>query len=158
MRPTGSFGALNLFARNPMKPNSLRTAALAAPLFGIAIFYGCAPSDPTVTNPITGGTGGSAMAGTAPVAGTAAAGPPASGGTGTAGTPATGGSSAGTPAGGTGGSGAGTAGTGGSNAGGTGGARANPPGQGDLGPPTDISNPRWIDARWVTGGHQKGNT
>jgi hypothetical protein len=140
-----------------MKPNSLRTAALAAPLFGIAIAYGCAPSDPTVTNP-AGGTGGISTAGTTPVAGTSAAGTLASGGTGgqTTGGQTTGGSSAGTtPVGGTGGTGGATGGAGGG--GGSGGASDVPTVAGVLGMPSDFGNPGWMDSWWVTGCTQKVN-
>jgi len=135
-----------------MKPISLRTVALAAPLLIAAIVAGgaCAPDDPTIAN--TGGTSATG-AGTGPVAGTPAASGSASGGVtgsagssvGTAGTPAAGGATAG---------GAATGGTGGATTGGTGGTGGG--GAADtidsvLSTTSDYGNPGWKDSWWVTG-------
>jgi len=142
-----------------MKPISLRTVALAAPIISLLAVINCAPDDPTVNN-----TGGSAStAGTpASTAGTPAttAGTPGAGGssTGTAGTPAGGTGTAGTPAGG----GTGTAGTpaGGTASGGMAGTGTG--GAADtvdsvLSAPSDYGNPGWKDSWWVTGCATKDN-
>jgi hypothetical protein len=140
-----------------MKPISLRTVALAAPIFSLLAVANCAPDD-TTTPPVTGtagsGTAGSGTAGsgTAGITGT-------SGNTGTSGSVGTGGAStagtggvgtagaatAGNSAGGT------TAGTGGVGTAGTGGAPPAVTVDGILSGASDFGNAGWKDSWWVTG-------
>lgn len=143
-----------------MKPISFRTVALVAPLIGaVAVMYGCAPDDPTISNNTGGSSAGStSTAGTATAAGTSSTAGTAStaGSTSTAGTSSTAGS--GTGGSGTGGSGTGGSGTGGSgggsDAGGSGGSGG---GSGAvtvdaiLSGPSSFNNPGWKDSWWVTG-------
>ena len=138
-----------------MKPISLRTVALAAPLLIGAIVAGgaCAPDDPTTSNPGTAGT--SSGAGTPASGGISTAGTPASGGISTAGTPATGGNSAaGTATGGNSTAGTATGGSGGSATGGSGGSGGAAPGvsiDSVLSTASDYGNPGWKNSWWVTG-------
>lgn len=137
-----------------MKAISLRTVALAAPLFGLVAVYGaCAPDDPTVDNPMGGSSGSSSTAGTMSTAGTTpGAGTSSTAGSSGGGTPGAGGSSGGTA-----GSGAGTGGA----AGGTGGATGGSGGSGGapeavtvdaiLSGESSYKNPGWKDSWWVTG-------
>jgi hypothetical protein len=138
-----------------MKPISLRTVALAAPLLISALVVGgaCAPEDTTGT-PGGGGTGTAGTgAGTPAVSGSATGGTPSAGGsTGASGT-STGGSATGGS--GTGGSATGGSGTGGSATGGSAGAGG---GTGDpvtvegiLSGASDFGNAGWKDSWWVTG-------
>jgi hypothetical protein len=144
-----------------MKPISLRTAALAAPLLAVVASYaGCSPEDPTIPNTGTGGTTSSAgtTGTTAGALGTTAGTTGTTAGTTSGGTTST----AGTPAGGTGPTG-GTAagGTGGTAAGGTGGTAAG--GCTDkikcidevASAPSSFGNPGWKDSWWVTGCYKK---
>jgi hypothetical protein len=137
-----------------MKPISLRTVALAAPLLTLGVTYGCAPDEPTP--PVTGDAGSSG----ASASGASNAGTPSTGGSG-AGTPSTGGTGAGTPS--TGGSGGAPGGSGGSGGapGGTGGTGGTPGGactpETCLNDPSSFGNPGWRDSWWVTGCAQKNN-
>lgn len=138
-----------------MKPISLRTVALAAPIVSLLAVINCAPDDPTITN--TGGTGSTTAGTPATTAGTPAT---TAGTTGTTAGSTSGGSTgtAGTPAGGTGT----TAGSGGAPAAGSGGAPAGGMGgsggaaevvtvEAILSGPSSFNNPGWKDSWFVTG-------
>jgi hypothetical protein len=136
-----------------MKPISLRTVALAAPIVSILAVINCAPDDTTTTN-----TGGSSSSAGTPAAGGSGttAGTPAAGGSGTtAGTPSTGGTGpvAGSgPAAGTGPvAGSSTGGTGGSGGTGAGGTPGNDTVDSVLSGMSDFGNNGWKDSWWVTG-------
>jgi hypothetical protein len=137
-----------------MKPISLRTIALAAPLLTLGVTYGCAPDEPTLPD-----TGGSSGAGTPSTAGSSNAGSPGTGGNTTAGSPGTGGNtSAGSP--GTGGNtnaGTATGGSAGSTGGGTGGTAGACTPETCLNDPSTFGNPGWRDSWWVTGCATKNN-
>jgi hypothetical protein len=133
-----------------MKTISLRTAALAAPLLGISLAYGCAPDDPTVEGGAAGAAGTSSTAGTPGAAGSV---PTSSGAPSTAGSTSGGSmSTAGTPStAGAGGSTAGTGGVGTAGSGGSGGGGEPVTVDGILSGESSYKNPGWKDSWWVTG-------
>jgi hypothetical protein len=143
-----------------MKPISLRTAALTAPLLALGLSVGCSVDDPTVGN--TGGTttntagvtatGGSAVTTGGQTTGGSAVttGGQTTGGSGVTG--GTGGAAGGSaPAGGTGGATGGTGGGTGGTGGGAGGDTGVVTIPGVLGGMSDFGNPGWASSWWVTG-------
>jgi hypothetical protein len=132
-----------------MKAISLRTVALAAPLFGLVAVYGaCAPDDPTIENPNGGASGASSTSGATSTAGSAPGGSSSTAGSSGGGTPSTAGTG-GTGGAGTAGTGAGTGGAAGGSGGSGGGAAVTV--DAILSGESSYKNPGWKDSWWVTG-------